>query len=443
MKNKILIVLSLLTTLTLPLTAKAGTEMHGGDSVVCFQNIAEKQKVETILRQNKLASQMGYIRQDPFANVDMDTITVETLDLWETHQTLAGPKEFVEIENINDGLKDRIEAMKNKLMAIANILEEADRGFYNPSKWLASATGIVEIDDSHELINYTNLCIPVQIAVQTDTRVYYDGRLFSKLDPLNKVALILHEYLYSWAKTFTNSSLNVRKYIGLLMLKNFEIYPVEELRKEMEIDFKASRDLKFERWIKCQLTSVIEDESFVISYIHGGVNQQVCQKRDERYYTNDFKIIESDRKQLSEKLGLKLDGEVNGEWKENIFHIQSLKLANGEKLTVNTVTPFTYWTYYHYLQIKEGNIQLPYFPQEATHIQILGQDIEMAMGINGGITSGDKLEYKKTSSGKLYLYKIRIGSDMKLKSAGFKKTKKCDKYDYVTFNEQGLVIDCN
>ena len=50
MKSKMLIAISLLSALVLPLKAMAGTEMHGGDSVVCFQNLQDKIKVETVLR---------------------------------------------------------------------------------------------------------------------------------------------------------------------------------------------------------------------------------------------------------------------------------------------------------------------------------------------------------------------------------------------------------
>lgn len=437
MKNKTLIALSMLTTMILPLSVKAGTEMHGGDSVVCFQNLAQKQKVETILRQNKLASQMGYIRQDPFSDINMDDVTVETLDVWEVRHTTNSSREFVNVDDVNAGVKDRIAAMNNKVKYIAGKIQAAQDSFYNPSKWLASATGIVEIDDSHELINYTNLCIPVQLAVQTDTRVYYDKRLYSKLDEMNKTALVLHELLYSWVKNFSNSSLNVRKYVGLLMLKEFDTYSAEELVNEMSVDFKNNPEAYARPYIvsnECQATSQqVEGLNLKVSYSLRGLNSSICEAKNIDYV--GFTIDENDLKLLANKTGHSLSGGSYGELREGVLTLTHLQLTPYQEYTVPTVTPFKISSTSLSLPVKDGKV-LPLYPDRFESMTILDQ--KMSIGPNW-------IEYRKTTSGKLYLYQVQleIREDVKLKAASkLKSTKKCDDDDFVHFNADGLVISC-
>ncbi len=443
MKNKTLITLGLLTTLALPLTVKAGTEMHGGDSVVCFQNLAQKQKVEAVLRQNKMAAQMGYIRQDPFTDIDMNAVTVETLDVFETRQSTSPGREFIEVINPVESVKERIKVLNTKIVSLASILETSLTGFYAPSKWLASTTGIVEIDDSHELINYTKSCIPVQIAVQTDTRVYYDGRLYAKLDEVNKTALILHELMYSWAKNHSSNSFNVRKYVGLLMLKEFESYDAKEIKKEMSVDFNYN----FLSLLDCKTTTQLLDTELTIDYSIWDLNDSAC-KDDRVVNIQDVVFDLKSYEELSKKIGLKITKIYSGKqvddevWpgryytQTDVKNIAMLMVANGEQYKVAATTEFEVTTNILSLTVSRGKI-LNAFPRYASRIKILGQSFEVDDDI--------QLQYRHTPSGKKYLSNFRLSEKAaKLSSvSGFKKTKKCDAFADVTLNAQGLVENCN
>lgn len=442
MKNKTLIALGLLTTLALPLTVKAGTEMHGGDSVVCFQNLAQKQKVEAVLRQNKMAAQMGYIRQDPFSDIDMNTVTVETLDVFETRQSTSPEREFVEVTNAAEGVKERIKVLNTKISSLAKIMETSLNGFYAPSKWLASTTGIVEIDDSHELINYTKSCIPVQIAVQTETRVYYDGRLYAKLDEVNKTALILHELMYSWVKKISDNSFNVRKYVGLLMLKEFETYDAEELHKEMTVDFKKD----FNIWIPCKTTTTFQGVLLNIDFLNSGLNSSICEEQDNHKSITNVIFDSKSYEALSSKIGLKIQKISSGSEYANFVYadrytsqndvrnIVRFDIADGQPYKVAAATEFEVASINLKIIVSKEKM-LNAFPNYASNIKILGQSVE--------VKYDSDLEYKETASGKKYLSSFTLLKAAKLSSvSGFRKMKQCDAYSYVVLNAQGLVESC-
>lgn len=430
MKNKTLLLLAMFA---LPFTAQAGgSELHGGDSVVCFQNPAQKQQVEKTLRQNKVASQMGYIRQDPFDGIDLNTVTVETLDIWETIHTSTSPRKFIDVKNVDEAVKERITVLKSKSAAMAGEMQKALDGFYAPSKWLASPTGVVEIDDSRELINYTKLCIPVQIAVQTNTRVYYDGRLFSRMNATNKVALILHEILYSWLKRYSENSLNVRKYIGLMMLEDFASYPTDSLIEEFKVDYPK---VEINMMINCSAKAIVEG---VEIRLHGeieGPNASICEDRSLYkflYFTN----LKEDLKPLSEKLGLEV-GEVSAtgiHWLESGYlRIDAVRLKDNQTLMVNEVaTPFKMITDYTSLRVIHGVVDG--LPDRANTIEILGQEIKLKTY---------SFIYKQLPNGQSYLSSFAIDGDYTLKSlSGYKKVKKCKTGMTVYLNPNGLVTEC-
>lgn len=433
MKNKTLIALSMLTTLILPFTAKAGSEMHGGDSVVCFQNAAQKEKVEAVLRRNKMAAQMGYVRQDPFADINMNLVKVETLDIWETRQSTYPQPEFIEVGNAEESTKERIAVLKNKITLLADAMEDSLNGFYAPSKWLASSTGIVEIDDSHELINYTKLCIPVQIAVQTKTRIYYDARLFTKLDELNKTALILHELMYSWSKQFSDTSFNVRKYVGMLMLKDFESYPTNSLYEELSVDYH--REI-FRTKVNCEVQRTVEEIQLTVKYKVWGINPSACEDKDAISVNLNPNVLDS----VSEKLGFKIRQLLYffDENLENSLQFGGLSLEDNQIYKVSTVvTPFEIVTYQTILSIKEGQIIRE--PSKGESLRILDQDIKV---YTDGYSYQD-FEYSKTSDGESYLSGFTIDEEKKLKSvSGFRKMKKCKERSRVKLNAEGLVVSC-
>lgn len=437
MKNKML----LLAMFVLPLTVQAGgSELHGGDSVVCFQTPAQKQQVEKTLRQNKVASQMGYIRQDPFDGIDLNTVTVETLDIWETNLTSTSPRKFVDFKNVDDGLKDRLAVLMTKSAAMANQIQNALDGFYAPSKWLASPTGVVEIDDSRELINYTKLCIPVQIAVQTNTRVYYDGRLFSRMNATNKVALILHEALYSWLKQYSGNSLNVRKYVGMMMLEDFSAYPWRAFLEEFIVDYSK---VNVQSRVACPSKTIIEGIEISLTAAWTGLNTEIC--KEFRIYSH---VTFSNRKEAMQLLSQKLGFNVIDAYFENIRFSNdgyiildgSVQLKGDEQYLVTEVaTPFKIISEFSNIPVIDGRVVVGGLTNRASAVEILGQEIE----VYTHQTSGD-LEYKTTPSGVSYLSSFKLGADYTLKAArGFKKVKECKKGSYVNLNPEGLVVSCN
>lgn len=432
MKNKTLLLLALFT---LPLTVKAGgSELHGGDSVVCFQTIAQKQQVEKILRQNKVASQMGYIRQDPFDDIDLNTVTVETLDVWEAKNSVTVPVKFVNVENVENGVKDRINVLNTKMSLMAQKMQEAYDGFYAPSKWLASSTGVLEIDDSRELINYTKLCIPVQIAVQTSTRVYYDARLYSRMNEANKVALILHELLYSWLKKYSQNSLNVRKYVGMMMREDFVSYPTDSLIQEFLVDYDSNfRGVQPSTKILCPAKAIVEGIEIGFSAVIAGVNPDAC-KVSERLIEARYKN-RNDLVTLSTKLSVKVEHVVlsDREWNPNgIIKIAGVSLVDGQIYTVTeTTTEFKIETIGTDMSVENGIVNG--LPDRTKRLEILGQEITLREPV---------LNYEKLPSGKLYLASFQIEDERILKSAGFRKMKKCSSGSYVVLNPAGLVESC-
>ena len=427
MKNRML----LLAMFVLPLTVQAGgSELHGGDSVVCFQNIAQKQQVEKILRQNKVANQMGYIRQDPFDDIDLNTVTVETLDIWETKNIGISPRAIVTIKNVEVGVKERLALVDTKLAFMAQEMRKAFDGFYAPSKWLASTTGIVEIDDSRELINYTKLCIPVQIAVQTNTRVYYDARLFARMNETNKTALVLHELLYSWLKKFSENSLNVRKYVGLMMLEDFASYPALDFYYEFTADY-PNKGLYTK--VLCPAKATVEGVEIGFDGVISGVNVLACKEKTaitEARYKNK----KGDLALLSEKLGAEVtDVQLSSStWNgDGLLLIGSAKLKDDQVFHVTeTTTDFKIVTEYTDLPVVDGVVKG--LPAQVSKIEILGQEIEIPADLN----------YETLPSGEKYLSWFDIRKDYILKSAGFRKMKKCAAGSRVALNPAGLVESC-
>lgn len=70
--------------------------------------------------------------------------------------------------------------------------------------WIASNSGVVEIDDSgHKTVMPSN-CLLVQVAVQHNQGIHYDQRLFSKLTNMDKAGLIIHELAYYIARQYNH-----------------------------------------------------------------------------------------------------------------------------------------------------------------------------------------------------------------------------------------------
>ena len=92
--------------------------------------------------------------------------------------------------------------------------------FLSLDNWRASP-GLIELDDSNDALVLPNTCLLVQIAVRKDNLVYYDQRLFERLDELNKLVLVFHELIYKVATDLgqRNSSL-ARQANGLLLSRD-------------------------------------------------------------------------------------------------------------------------------------------------------------------------------------------------------------------------------
>ena len=379
---------------------------------------------------------MGTVRLDPFADIDLNAFTVETLDIWETRQATIPPKEFIEVTNINSTVEDRIKLLGKKVTVAAEATMGPYKGFFHPSKWLASSTGIVEIDDSHELINYTSTCIPVQIAVQTNTRVYYDARLYAKLDSLNKAALILHELMYSWVKNHTSSSFNVRKYVGLMMLKEFESYPYGELFEEINSDFKV----QFRKWFDCEKTMILEDvevKTIISAFL---INAEACSYLNEsdeirnwRFSPESYELL----KNLQKKIGM-IISEFNYKWVDGKMEFSHGRLQGLQWIALDTITPTDFFVTqlfgYHHQEdlflVKDRKIvkELPVNGK----IRLLNQEITLE-----GMVFEKKSDKYFLSSG------ILLEKDMLIKATtGLKKTKQCRQGSRVHFNFSGLMVNC-
>jgi hypothetical protein len=220
MKNLTLLILF---TLTLSIQNKANATGSdnvggGGDAVVCFETSQMRSEVEKVLLENrKLPENKDYNLLDPFTEDVLSESSVLFLDL---------------VEFGSPGL---INAEWRQLDPDLSIIENARHVFNKISKTnrfglfalkqmkkvsFYSSEQVAEVDDSNSVVGFGPKCIIVQIAHRKDNRVYLNKKLFQKMPLEHKVALAVHEYIYSMFEDASETT-PLRELVARIMTKGF------------------------------------------------------------------------------------------------------------------------------------------------------------------------------------------------------------------------------
>lgn len=174
-----------------------------------------------------------------------DKITFETLDLYiARHTALPGQKPpahpLVEYDPTQETVsylefaKRRIELLKGKT-SYYQMLSKAFDFWTKDDVWVRSESGVTIVADSGSKLNAPKDCLPLQIAVQDNLQIFYDPRIFDRLDLVNQAALVLHEVLYKIAlQAGHTTSREVQKFVGLMMRKDLETMTGEAINAEIE-----------------------------------------------------------------------------------------------------------------------------------------------------------------------------------------------------------------
>ena len=209
---------------------------NGGDAVVCFDNDSVRSDVKAKI----LANRGNQNPVNPFADADVldHVASVQILDLYEYLLPSGMPPRVKPVQAIT---KDPPEALEDILARVAPKSRLADRlretlATMPFDHWRASP-GVIDIDDSAQAITLPGSCLLVQIAVRQETFVFYDSHLFSKLDKLGQLTLVLHELTYKLFKASNSGADNsrpARVAVGLMISKDeWEQTSAYELHQEL------------------------------------------------------------------------------------------------------------------------------------------------------------------------------------------------------------------
>jgi hypothetical protein len=197
----------LAAALSSALALARGREGNGGNVVVCFDTKESADSVRAVLEQNAQSTDEKNVR-DPFSNEILGHVaSVRLFDLHESAQGLFdNPETFIEDNrNFKEILNDRIKLIEDKSFGFAQDLHDTFTNKLPNSNWLASGNGVVDIQDTMNVVSFDEKCALVQAAVQLQPidkapfEVHYDSRLFSLLPPVHQAALVLHEWIYNIA----------------------------------------------------------------------------------------------------------------------------------------------------------------------------------------------------------------------------------------------------
>ncbi len=194
---------------------------HGGDAVVCFDNLEMRNKVKTALLNN-----VGSIHPtNPFEEESAKNAVkkVQIFDLYEYQLPTGFPPKSKDLISFNGTFLEELP----KVIARASVKTELGEKLSETLKYLPldnwkESDGVVEIDDSENAVILPSLCLLVQIAVRQENVVFYDRQLFSKLDELNRLALVMHELTYKVATDLNQSDSRQARAASSLLLSKSE-----------------------------------------------------------------------------------------------------------------------------------------------------------------------------------------------------------------------------
>lgn len=218
-----------------------GSESHGGKGIVCFSDLAIKEKVRTTLIANRTSTHPV----DPFTPEVLDSIVkpVRLLEfvIQEESVKILGGTESPLITSTSQDFKEVFEERYNKLnsdtdknrQALAALLRQSREALPLETAW--TNDGLPEIDDARYYgIPQDPSCLVIQLAYQDRFRVYYDLRLLRKMPVLDQAGLVTHEWVYRWAISVgQNDSMATREITGFLYRKDFETLSDEEIGKKL------------------------------------------------------------------------------------------------------------------------------------------------------------------------------------------------------------------
>ncbi|HBQ21202.1 MAG: hypothetical protein A2Z91_00365 [Deltaproteobacteria bacterium GWA2_38_16] len=191
MKNIIILLLGLLATNAYATGPEVG---NGGDAVVYFSIPLEQ------------AIANGKITEEGLQSIDK----VEILDFYDVKLLAeSNPADIAlniptedSAKAIAKNIRDRIQPLFTFYYQWLKTAEYLESSF----TWIKAPDGVRDVQDSAEFYYLPKNACLVQVVVRDSANniIYYDPRIFNKLDETQKAILYLHEELYLWANLFSN-----------------------------------------------------------------------------------------------------------------------------------------------------------------------------------------------------------------------------------------------
>jgi hypothetical protein len=190
----------------------------GGDAVVCFESPQKRNEVEKILIENReLPENKDYNLLDPFTEDVLESVTVQSLDLVEFGERNFVKRQWRSVDSEKDffeNVRDIFRAIEAKNLFGKELLQQMNTvTFYGNNQ-------VADVDDSNVVIGVGARCLIVQVAHRKGTRIFVNSKLFDLMPLVHKVALVLHEYLYSFIPP-TNDTTHLRDTVSTLMTKDY------------------------------------------------------------------------------------------------------------------------------------------------------------------------------------------------------------------------------
>ncbi len=381
---------------------RKGTETgNGGDVRVCFNSKSTKEIVEQILRRNIKEG----MREDPFSeSVLRDIQSVELLDLYLLSRKSGG--KVAAIQGTEEQIiQDRLALLESKSQFIYEILDAKKQ--IDLGGWYSAESGVLEIDDSGDPINYSDNCILVQLAYQDRisnaiTRVFYDDRILNLMPALHRAAFKFHEWIYHIAidRGYTDSRA-VQDIVGIIFDEKFStIIPI--LLNRRVADLKLS-----------QYRIVILDD-YNMYYTHSDDSEVLVYPVKLRIKGNEYEACDRIRAIGKTTIEFRLCGAKPVAWREF-----SGVLADGSvtKIDLNSGNPlggnfekgakwrgFSFEGYISFY--KNGDVSDGLLSQPAlVGVNTIGNDYRLFFNENGNVTRIDD-----NSKSKSIVLQLRSGA---------------------------------
>lgn len=165
--------------------------------------------------------------------------SVELLDFFEA-RALRGSTFVNEDKSESEILKNLLENLAKKDKRRKEYLKRYYEYFKENTQFITQEGGLISIDDSHHLVEPLDKCEVSQVAIYNKSALKGDRKLlvgeglWSEMDSLNRVGLLIHEAVYRYlALTGEKDSVNSRFYTSMVLSDEFNAFTSDDYWKTL------------------------------------------------------------------------------------------------------------------------------------------------------------------------------------------------------------------